>query len=585
MSFSLQRYQGFTRVLATGAPAPLATLTIYNPVGTGTLATIYADILGTPKSNPFTSDVNGYFAFYAYPDNYDIRVSGTGISPYTLGDSQVNPKPSEVIAIQTNVDTLQTELDALTTRVDNALYKTYNVRDYGALGNLSHNDTPAFLACIAAAKAGQGNVYVPGGIYLLTSPLILDATSVRFFGENRYQSQLAFMTQLSGTVTIANGSTTVVGSGTSFTTQYVVGDAIFVPNGVNDTIVAITDNTHLTLANAAPGNGSGLAYYRQGIRSTPVIQIGQTAQQWVEIDHLSVKGDITGRVSPVPASAGAHAILWAGQGEPAVAIREVSFVGFADHMFYIRGGTGPSVIEHCDLYNGQGYGIFITDVTGQAPQDISIADTSIHNCRGGVSFEGCSSCNATDLDIELADYALKPCIHIETGVNGNDTHSINVTNCSLSTKGAPSPAAAIYVNGYGNVINGGRCEVNGTTVASNIAIDTNGFHNVVIGGVYANNTTGTGYFATTTGAALHNTFISPHLVMGTYAANRGLVFDTTFPGAATNALGVGNNSGTITDQIYNVALSNPVASHADVPSTHQVTVVIGGVTYKLLATT
>lgn len=84
----MQRAYGWSRILATGAPAPSCTVTVYN-TGTLVLATIYADNLSTPKANPFVADAtSGYWFFYALSSGrYDVQFSGGGIpTPYTIGD-------------------------------------------------------------------------------------------------------------------------------------------------------------------------------------------------------------------------------------------------------------------------------------------------------------------------------------------------------------------------------------------------------------------------------------------------------------------------------------------------------------------
>lgn len=83
----MTRFFSYTRLAPTSAmPAPAATVTVYN-VGTLTLASIFDDDTGTPKSNPFTADASGYFYFYAADGRYDVRFSGGGIaSPFTWGD-------------------------------------------------------------------------------------------------------------------------------------------------------------------------------------------------------------------------------------------------------------------------------------------------------------------------------------------------------------------------------------------------------------------------------------------------------------------------------------------------------------------
>src|SRR5262245_32266844 len=68
-----------------------------------------------------------------------------------------------------------------------------------------------------------------------------------------------------GTGTLSNtaGSTSVVGTGTSFTTQLHVGDFLTfgtTPNQITDQIVSITDNTHLTVRDAITAANTNVAF-------------------------------------------------------------------------------------------------------------------------------------------------------------------------------------------------------------------------------------------------------------------------------------------------------------------------------------
>lgn len=83
----MEQYQTFTRLLATGAPAPLATITVKDH-GTDTLSTLFSDDAVTPKANPFTADANGLLAFYAANGRYDVTVDPVLVSgpTYTIGD-------------------------------------------------------------------------------------------------------------------------------------------------------------------------------------------------------------------------------------------------------------------------------------------------------------------------------------------------------------------------------------------------------------------------------------------------------------------------------------------------------------------
>ncbi len=83
---AMERAFGFSRLLADGAPAPSATITVRD-AGTNNLSTIFSDNSSTPKGNPFTADSNGYWFYYAVNGRFDITFSGGGIpTPYTLSD-------------------------------------------------------------------------------------------------------------------------------------------------------------------------------------------------------------------------------------------------------------------------------------------------------------------------------------------------------------------------------------------------------------------------------------------------------------------------------------------------------------------
>jgi len=61
-----------------------ATITVYD-TGTANLSTIYSDLAGTvPLANPFSTDDYGRFQFFADGGEYDIRVSGAGITTYWI---------------------------------------------------------------------------------------------------------------------------------------------------------------------------------------------------------------------------------------------------------------------------------------------------------------------------------------------------------------------------------------------------------------------------------------------------------------------------------------------------------------------
>ncbi len=82
-----------------GMPAAGATVTV-KLAGSNTNATIYSDDGITVKSNPFVSNNLGQFDFYTASGKYDITVTGTQITTYTL-PNQVVFDPFEQTAADT----------------------------------------------------------------------------------------------------------------------------------------------------------------------------------------------------------------------------------------------------------------------------------------------------------------------------------------------------------------------------------------------------------------------------------------------------------------------------------------------------
>lgn len=71
--------------LTGNTPTSGCTVSVY-VTGTGTLANIFADNLGTSLANPFTADATGHWFFYAANGAYDVTMSSAGIAaPFTLG--------------------------------------------------------------------------------------------------------------------------------------------------------------------------------------------------------------------------------------------------------------------------------------------------------------------------------------------------------------------------------------------------------------------------------------------------------------------------------------------------------------------
>lgn len=67
-----------------------STISIYQ-IGTTTLLSLYSDDGVTPKANPFTANSDGSFTFYTDNSVVDVRVSGSGITPFTFSLGTATP--------------------------------------------------------------------------------------------------------------------------------------------------------------------------------------------------------------------------------------------------------------------------------------------------------------------------------------------------------------------------------------------------------------------------------------------------------------------------------------------------------------
>jgi len=149
---------GYTSSNKVQGSFPGCTVTVYL-AGTLNAATIYADNAGTPasKSNPFVSQTDGTWFFYALPGSYDIKFSGAGIViPFTLG------------------------------AVGSGLQTEWSILDFGGAGDWDGasgtDNKPAFDRAIAQLKAnGGGCLTFPasnGGYWFNGSAVINEGSGI-----------------------------------------------------------------------------------------------------------------------------------------------------------------------------------------------------------------------------------------------------------------------------------------------------------------------------------------------------------------------------------------------------------------------
>jgi len=147
--------------------------------------TVSAAASGTVTSVGGTGTVNGITLSGTVTSSGNLTLGGT-LSGVNLTSQVTGVLP------QANGGTGQTTLGAGTytatggttaISLANRSAQVFNVKDYGAVGDNSTNDTTAIAAAIAAAKTAKGAVYFPSGIYKTSVISITGAAGLTLYGD------------------------------------------------------------------------------------------------------------------------------------------------------------------------------------------------------------------------------------------------------------------------------------------------------------------------------------------------------------------------------------------------------------------
>lgn len=180
---------------------PGATVTVYI-AGTTGLATLYSDSGGTAQANPFTAGSDGSFSFWTDASSFDIKFSGTGITT-----SCGNSYPGYPCVSAFTWSGLST--------IGSSGVTQFSVRDFGAVGNGTTDDTAAFTATWTAAKAAKNTcILIPSGTYLVKSPMptIYGSDLLCIVGDGFTNSKITYAPTTAGTTFLSvepSGAATV----------------------------------------------------------------------------------------------------------------------------------------------------------------------------------------------------------------------------------------------------------------------------------------------------------------------------------------------------------------------------------------
>jgi hypothetical protein len=233
------------------------TVTVYD-TGTLNLATIYSDEGVTPKANPFTASVTGYWFFYAADGDYDVKFSGGGISsPFTLSDFKLYSAGAGI-----------TSLGALTGAVQTFADDT-NV----TMASAGSTHTLGWTGTLAVSRGGSGaGTFTANGVLLGNTAAAFQVTAagtanqvLRIPGGGGApvfgQVDVSQAAAVTGALAIANGGTGAANQTAAFdalsplTTK---GDLILY-DGSNNIRLAVGTNGQCLQANSGAASGTNWA--------------------------------------------------------------------------------------------------------------------------------------------------------------------------------------------------------------------------------------------------------------------------------------------------------------------------------------
>jgi hypothetical protein len=325
----------------------------------------------------------------------------------------------------------------------------FNVKDYGALGNNSANDTSAINSAIAALNsAAQGVLYFPSGTYLINAALTTITAEGLVLGDG--WSDAAGVT--AGATAIVTSSATA----TMFTTT-TVGSLDFRDMALRGT--AATPTAGACISVQAGGNNTSVSYHNLLIDHFYVGLDSQIGQFWTmdncevaDCRLYNVKIQNTGNPDAGDWSIVNCEIGFAPSGVTASAIRWENSGGGKIIGNKINGGP-----------NSISYGIDLAMPANQSTGQFSIVGNSLENFKTNA-------------------------IRITTSTGTSSLQSLNITGNTISLATANSAEAIVANAGVANLIYRMVISSNtliGASTAATYAISLTNCRNVnLIGNLY-----------------------------------------------------------------------------------------------------
>ncbi len=228
----------------------------------------------------------------------------------------------------------------------------YDVKDYGALGNGTADDTAAIKAAIAAAQANAygGVVYLPIGQYVVSSPLVVTSSDILILGNGPLATMGGAGYNDGNCTTIKPASTWAKGTATQ--PACILFDAVTAGADLNRCGVERLAILGSNLPSSTQMHGIATYGY---------------------VGAFSVTGCIVGSVANTSSAGITNTTSYSTTAQGASIIRNL-VQGVGGDGFDLA--SGDLTMEHCHAQGCGGNGISITTTGG---------DTRIANCRGDLS--------------------------------------------------------------------------------------------------------------------------------------------------------------------------------------------------------
>ena len=279
---------------------------------TGLPVTVYSDAGGSIVIPTVTTDVTGTFSFYVGQGRYNFVVTKNGVTLKTVNDVDIPgdyPTAMTLADAQTGTSTAVQSISAavlnaasqygaftpsgtgaVARTVASKLNDTVSVKDFGAVGNGTTDDTVAIQAAInyTGSKLG-GTILLPAGSYKITSTLSCLYPNILFVGDGSDEPH-----DKSGVSQGAAAATKLVWAGASGGTMLNIGSV----NGVDNIKYSGGGVRSIFFNSGCTTNGTGASYaidlvsFNEGVFENVMfrefqnygIRVGCVTQLWAARD-------------------------------------------------------------------------------------------------------------------------------------------------------------------------------------------------------------------------------------------------------------------------------------------------------------